>query len=522
MTSTIGESGTAPMLMASNPQSLFKVIFFVVNSGDLKSPSTHAGHVVGDTSGKQGGGTTQQKQEKGSVHSIGDKKESLPEYEIENDRGNEMYSVRINDFFATNVCKTFGYKKVAYDTDSKNVSEFLHNVKTSSYHGFVCSNFELTESNLIHLNKLVQENNHKDNNACTICYHFIALCQSTLNLHPHANAKPKPYSYGYDLVQCVNGNASNRTIEKPLLMRLVMCGSKALNIWYHRVLSLNSSSTSMSHSGVTNTQSNLSQQIQDTNHLYSLVNFAETQCILVPLTGLTEDTFSGTTFTTPWSDSMYSDPIFQSKTIEARDSIARFVTAHCVQALCRPANHKKIIQSPSHIFATRAARLTLSKTVESLTKAILSYIKEGQVIPYRNACIDDMTCFEPEARGHIVRGPEFHDHYFSMSKTYNASLGGSDEDSKKSAVKDVVGTTQTLSSPHVRLLGGSGGAVLDSIPSGAVITYIRLCQRGVETTAYEETRVFTFDFLKLYVNGCSSGRDKSQIWTQVHFHRSKA
>jgi len=118
-----------------------------------------------------------------------------------------------------------------------------------------------------------------------------------------------------------------------------------------------------------------------------------------------------------------------------------------------------------------------------LTRQLLTAIANGDWRTYERLCAADITCFEPEARGHLVEGLPFHQFYFN--------LGGH------------IGPLQTtLAAPKVRMLG----------PDAALIAYVRLVQAvggdgqpGVR--ASEETRLWQ------RVGGA---------WKHVHFHRSPA
>jgi calcium/calmodulin-dependent protein kinase (CaM kinase) II len=116
----------------------------------------------------------------------------------------------------------------------------------------------------------------------------------------------------------------------------------------------------------------------------------------------------------------------------------------------------------------------------ALNQELLDSIAAADWQAYAELCHPSLTCFEPEARGNLVEGMEFHRFYFE--------LGGARKPN-----------CTTMSQPHVRVLGDA-----------AVVSYIRLNQRvdadGRPTTAaVEETRVWQ----KL------DGR-----WRHVHFHRS--
>lgn len=117
-----------------------------------------------------------------------------------------------------------------------------------------------------------------------------------------------------------------------------------------------------------------------------------------------------------------------------------------------------------------------------LSEKLLKTIHAGDWAGYAALCADDLTCFEAEARGHLVAGLPFHKYYFDLP------AGNSPRQS-------------TISSPHVRVLGDA-----------AVVSYVRLVQRldpsgAPVTSATEETRVWQ------KIGG---------VWKHVHFHRSPA
>ena len=115
-----------------------------------------------------------------------------------------------------------------------------------------------------------------------------------------------------------------------------------------------------------------------------------------------------------------------------------------------------------------------------LTERLLDVISSGDWSMYAELCDPSLTCFEPEARGHLVQGMPFHEFYFE--------LGGNNP-----------GQT-TVASPHVRMLGSDV----------AIVSYVRLVQQvdtaeQPQTHRFEETRIWHRQ------NGC---------WRHVHFHRS--
>lgn len=116
-----------------------------------------------------------------------------------------------------------------------------------------------------------------------------------------------------------------------------------------------------------------------------------------------------------------------------------------------------------------------------LNGRLLESIAGGDWATYRELCDESLTAFEPEARGQLVAGLDFHKFYFD--------LGASK-----------LPHHTTMASPHVWLLG----------PDVAVLAYTRLTQRADAAgasmvSAVNETRVWQRQ----------QGR-----WRHVHFHRS--
>ena len=116
----------------------------------------------------------------------------------------------------------------------------------------------------------------------------------------------------------------------------------------------------------------------------------------------------------------------------------------------------------------------------SLTTRLLDAIADGDWSTYAELCDPTLTCFEPEARGHLVHGMAFHKFYFDLGSR-------------------IPGHT-TIVSPHVRFLG----------PEVAVVSYVRLVQHldsadQPQTQRFEETRIW---------------HHRDGRWRHVHFHRS--
>ena len=123
--------------------------------------------------------------------------------------------------------------------------------------------------------------------------------------------------------------------------------------------------------------------------------------------------------------------------------------------------------------------------VLDLNRRLLAAVAAGDWTAYRDFVANDITCFEPEAGGHLVEGLPFHEFYFKLPPAPGR------------AAKPV---TTTMVSPRVRLLSDNA----------AVLSYVRLVQKLDDagkpvTVSSEETRVWQ----KL------GGR-----WQHVHFHRS--
>jgi ketosteroid isomerase-like protein len=125
--------------------------------------------------------------------------------------------------------------------------------------------------------------------------------------------------------------------------------------------------------------------------------------------------------------------------------------------------------------------MTATEELLALTKRLLDAIVAGDWKMYEELCDPRLTCFEPEARGHIVEGLAFHKFYFDLGGAAKA-------------------TNTTMIEPIVKFCGDDA----------AIVAYIRLTQKldadgKPITTAMEETRVWQ-----------RSGGN----WRHVHFHRS--
>lgn len=127
---------------------------------------------------------------------------------------------------------------------------------------------------------------------------------------------------------------------------------------------------------------------------------------------------------------------------------------------------------------TETALQELLDCTQQLLDSIAARDWEG----YLRLCDPSLSAFEPEARGRLVEGMEFHRFYFDLES-------------------EEIPVQTTIAMPHVRLLG-SGDA--------AIVSYTRLIQTlsadGKPTThCFEETRVW---------------EQQDGQWRHVHFHRS--
>lgn len=118
--------------------------------------------------------------------------------------------------------------------------------------------------------------------------------------------------------------------------------------------------------------------------------------------------------------------------------------------------------------------------VLELNKQLLDSIARGDWQTYQDLCDPTLTAFEPEARGHLVRGLDFHRFYFDLGVAEGPR-------------------NTTMASAKVRTCGDV-----------AIVTYVRLVQYVEEggspiTTHYEETRIW---------------QQQEGAWKHVHFHRS--
>jgi hypothetical protein len=116
-----------------------------------------------------------------------------------------------------------------------------------------------------------------------------------------------------------------------------------------------------------------------------------------------------------------------------------------------------------------------------LNQRLLESIAAADWQAYQELCDPTLTAFEPEGRGHLIQGLDFHRFYFDLGRSEGPR-------------------NTTMSTPLVRIMGDV-----------AIVTYVRLVQSlddsGVPVTSHcEETRVWQM---------------QEGAWQHVHFHRSR-
>ncbi len=118
----------------------------------------------------------------------------------------------------------------------------------------------------------------------------------------------------------------------------------------------------------------------------------------------------------------------------------------------------------------------------ALSRQLLTAIDSGDWKGYVALCDESITCFEPEALGHLVGGLPFHKFYFDLP-------GSPTTPAKQS----------TIASPHVRVMG-----------TAAVVTYVRVVQKIDACSSPLSTRAMETRIWEQQAAG----------WKHVHFHRT--
>lgn len=124
---------------------------------------------------------------------------------------------------------------------------------------------------------------------------------------------------------------------------------------------------------------------------------------------------------------------------------------------------------------------TITEEILTASRKLLASIDSGNWAEYVKLCDESITCFEPEALGHLVAGLPFHEFYFKLPDN------GTPRQS-------------TMASPDVRVLSDTS----------AVVSYVRLTQKldaqGAPVSVRAmETRVW---------------QKQNGVWKHVHFHRT--
>ena len=96
---------------------------------------------------------------------------------------------------------------------------------------------------------------------------------------------------------------------------------------------------------------------------------------------------------------------------------------------------------------------------------------------YTSLCDENATCIEPETRGNIAAGMDFHKYYFELPETEGPA------------------PQNTMCDFNARIIGPIG-----------VVTYNRVVQVGLQTNVFQETRIWESD---------------GENWKNIHFHRSR-
>mmetsp|Transcript_16783 Transcript_16783/g.48750 ORF Transcript_16783/g.48750 Transcript_16783/m.48750 type:complete len:217 (-) Transcript_16783:24-674(-) len=131
--------------------------------------------------------------------------------------------------------------------------------------------------------------------------------------------------------------------------------------------------------------------------------------------------------------------------------------------------------SPRLLELARHDALTDSDLVE-LNQGLLDAIAKSDWDTYAALVAPDLSCLEPEAKGQVVEGLDFHRYYFDYFKAQAAADGAPAGPPPNT----------TLASPNVRWMCGGEAAVL---------CYARLIQRGTTTIVTEETRVWEWSLI---------------------------
>jgi len=135
----------------------------------------------------------------------------------------------------------------------------------------------------------------------------------------------------------------------------------------------------------------------------------------------------------------------------------------------------------------------LKAKVLDLNKWLLSTIANNDLSGYLMFVDPSATFFEPEAKGNLVEGLDFHSEYFRLSN-YPAY--------------DDTRMRYTMVRPHVRLLGH------DTV---AVVCYTLLFQQSKPNKEFARPQTISFEETRIWKRQDS---DVPNRWKNVHAHRS--
>ncbi|KAF5839069.1 Calcium/calmodulin dependent protein kinase II association-domain-containing protein [Dunaliella salina] len=159
-----------------------------------------------------------------------------------------------------------------------------------------------------------------------------------------------------------------------------------------------------------------------------------------------------------------------------------------------PHRAKARVIPPRSMPLTQEAKSALEKQLLNRQQVLLDAISAGDYETYTSLCDENITCFEPEAKSHLVQGLPFHKFYFD----FGAKMA------TRAVPQPLQRELNTMSGASVRLLSDTS----------AVVAYVRLKQTAKhspnvghvpETIVSQETRVW-----QQFEDG----------WKNVHLHRS--
>lgn len=122
----------------------------------------------------------------------------------------------------------------------------------------------------------------------------------------------------------------------------------------------------------------------------------------------------------------------------------------------------------------------LGQEVLEANMKLLNAINNQDWVSYNELCSTDLTCFEPEAQEHQIKGLDFHRFFFPAVPTKSECV-------------------VSMASPHLRFVGDH---------TACMVSYVRVVQsnpKNFKVDTYQESRLWQL------ING---------KWLNVHFHKS--